>query len=71
MKFTWHKTKCTTCSTVRRYRGKPDVRTRRCDTGWCVGVMYVTAIHWGAEKYAGTRAGTVEKCDITPIKEGN
>lgn len=57
--YTWSKTKCTYCGQVERYRGKPWTSTfcPQCKTDY----NNTIEIHWGHEKYAGERAGTVER----------
>ena len=59
---TWTKSKCKECGNIERYHGKPSVS----DLCLCCNThnVKVIEIHWGKGKYAGAKAGTVEKFPI-------
>jgi hypothetical protein len=60
--FTWTKGKCRVCGYTEKYRGRPSCSNR------CFGcgqhTISVIEIHWGPEKYAGAKAGKIEKFPI-------
>ena len=66
MTYTWHKSICDGCGHVRRYRGKARLGSRfeRDAAGCGAGYFVVTEIHWGPEKYAQGRGGTVERLGV-------
>ena len=57
--YTWTKSKCAECGNVTKYRGRPS-----CSDLCLVCQTHnekVIEVHWGREKYAGAKAGTIEK----------
>ena len=57
--YTWTKQKCFSCGQIERYRGRPS-----CSDLCTVCKEHdvrVIEIHWGHEKYAGIKDGTIEK----------
>jgi hypothetical protein len=57
---TWTKSKCSSCHNVERYHGRPSCSSLCIVCGSRDGNKTVE-VHWGKEKYAGSKAGTIEK----------
>jgi predicted RNA-binding Zn-ribbon protein involved in translation (DUF1610 family) len=60
-RYTWTKFKCIVCGRVERYRGK-HYNISLC-TNCGRNDVFPIEIHWGNEKYAGEKAGTIERIE--------
>lgn len=57
--YTWTKSRCFCCGRIEKYRGRPSVSDLCIECG--AHSVKTVEIHWGPEKYAGIKAGTIEK----------